>query len=231
MKCKSAIGILGGMGPEASGYMYKILIDLSIKYFKAKNNDDFPEIVLYSVPVPDFISNDKEKHKALKMLKEKVRALNRLNILCLSLACNTAHMLLADLQSVSAIPFVSMIDEVVSVVKKDKKKTIGILGTPMTLQIGFYQDRLAEHGIVSVMPHESDYTTIERIIRNVISGKVTRQDKKLLLEMADELRERGAEGIILGCTELPLVFPSKYKIPVYNSVEILSLSLLRRYYQ
>src|SRR5436853_459051 len=101
MKNKSSIGILGGMGPEASVYMYKTLIELSVKHFGAKNNDDFPEIILHSIPVPDFISNTRSKNTALKMLMDSVMDFNKLNISCLSIACNTAHLLLSDLQKVS----------------------------------------------------------------------------------------------------------------------------------
>ena len=78
MKYRKTLGILGGMGPEASEYLYRTLIALSIKHFGAKNNDDFPEIVLQSVPVPDFISNEKAKEKALNMLLERTKALNNL---------------------------------------------------------------------------------------------------------------------------------------------------------
>ncbi len=110
MSRKGAIGILGGMGPEASNYLYKMLIDLSIKHFGAKDNDDFPEIILYSVPVSDFISNYNNKDKALQMLKKRVIDLGKVNLSCLSIACNTAHLLIDELQSVSSVKFISMID-------------------------------------------------------------------------------------------------------------------------
>ena len=101
---KKAIGILGGMGPEASAYMYSTLIDLAILRFGAKNNDDFPEIILHSIPVPDFISNEKQKAKALLMLKKRVKNINRMPILFLAIACNTAHVLLPQLQVISKKP-------------------------------------------------------------------------------------------------------------------------------
>ena len=94
MSRKKAIAILGGMGPEASAYLYRVLIESSIKHFRARNNDDFPEILLYSIPVPDFISSDINRSEALKMLKERVKQINSLSISSLCLACNTAHVLL-----------------------------------------------------------------------------------------------------------------------------------------
>ena len=97
---KQSIGILGGMGPEASLYMYKLLIQFSIKYFSAKNNDDFPGIILHSIPVPDFISNRSERQIAFEMLKQRIIQTNNCNILYLAIACNTSHVLIKKLQVV-----------------------------------------------------------------------------------------------------------------------------------
>jgi len=228
---KKAIGILGGMGPEASGYLYKLLIDLSIKHFGAKNNDDFPEVIIHSIPVPDFISSNKKRGEALQMLLERVKQLNKLNISCLSIACNTAHVLLDDLRKNSDVPFVSMIDEVVEIVNDSNHKTVGLLGTPSTIRYQLYQKALEANEISTIIPNTKQIKILERVIRNVLAGKLLKQDTQMLTKIADTLKEKGVEGIILGCTELPLVFPSRYSLPVYNSVEILALALLRRYYK
>ncbi len=231
MKNKQAIGILGGMSPQASSYMYDSLIKLSIQRFGAVNNDDFPEIILHSVPVPDFISNTKDKNVALKMLMDSVTGFNKLNISCLSIACNTAHLLLDDLQKVSSAPFVSIIDEVVVAVNNDDIRKVGILGSPTIIKSKLYQNKLDELNIDVIAPSEIQLTDLEKIIRNVIKGESTNKDRKTLLAIADDLVGKGVEGILLGCTELPIIFPLQYKIPVYNSVEILSMALLRRYYE
>ena len=68
---KQPIAIIGVMGPEASVYLYNVLIKQSIDSYGAVNNDDFPEILLYSIPVPDFISTNEKRHEALEILKEK----------------------------------------------------------------------------------------------------------------------------------------------------------------
>jgi len=231
MKHKKAIGILGGMGPEASVYMYRRLIELSVEKFGVKNNDEFPEIILQSIPVPDFISRMKEKQKALEMLEERVIQLNKLDINCLAIACNTAHLLLPALRKVSKVPFISMIDKVVEAVRKDKRKKIGIIGTPMTTKSKLYQNVLEKKGITVVVPTDTQLKTQEKIIRNVIAGKLLKSDTKKLRQIANSLQKKGAEGIILGCTEIPLVFPKKYALPVFNSVDILSLALLHNYYK
>ena len=124
-----------------------------------------------------------------------------------------------------------MIDEVVGKVKNDRIVTVGILGTPSTLREKLYQKPLETNGINCIEPAEKHFAILEKIIRNVLAGTVSEKDRKQLGYIADDLRHRGAEAIILGCTELPLAFPLQYTAPVYNSVEILAMTLLRRYYE
>jgi aspartate racemase len=136
-----------------------------------------------------------------------------------------------DLQKASRAPFVSMIDEVVNAVYIDGLKKVGILGTPVTIESNLYQNGLNKLNIRCIKPKKCQNRTLERIIRNIITGSFCKEDKEGLSSVADTLQSRGAEGIILGCTELPLVFPGKYSLPVYNSVKILAMALLQKYYK
>jgi len=83
----------------------------------------------------------------------------------------------------------------------------------------------------SFIPSKKKQSLIEKIIRNVLSGKLLKSDNKKLIVLANHLRKKGTKGILLGCTELPLIFPNKYSLPVYNSVEILAMALLQKYYK
>jgi aspartate racemase len=232
VKCgKKIIGILGGMGPQASAYMYSMLIMLSQKYFGAKNNNDFPEIILHSMPVPDFISDSSKREVALEILRRAVIQLNNSNLLCLAIACNTVHVLLKDLQPISRAPFVSIIDEVVNQISKDKLSKVGLLATPSTIKYFLYQKALKSSQISVIIPSKKQQGYSEKIIRNVLKGKLLKSDTERLVVIANSLMRKGAEGIILGCTELPLIFPKKYSSPVYNSVEILAMALLQKNYK
>ncbi|TSC88030.1 MAG: aspartate racemase [Microgenomates group bacterium Gr01-1014_7] len=227
---QAAICILDGMGPQAGGYLYNTIIQKAVRDYGAKNNDDFPEIILYSVPVPDFISNNRSKDRTLKMLQAKVRETNKLEISCISIACNTAHILLEQLQKETDIPFVSIIEETIKGVKKDKVSVVGLMGTPSTLRFGFYQEELKKEGIKCIVPSKAQIIILERVTRNIIAGKVLQSDQSKLISIADSFKKKGARAIILGCTELPLGFPKKYSLPIYNSVEELCKALLRIYY-
>ena len=219
------------MGPQASTYMYSTLIMLSQKYFGAKNNDDFPEIILHSIPIPDFISDSSKRELAFEMLRKAAIQLNNSNLLCLAITCNTVHVLLKDLQAISEAPFISIIDEVAKQVDKDKLKKVGLLATPSTVKYALYQKALASNQISVIIPSKKQQSYSEKIIKNVLRGKLLKLDTERLVFIANSLKRKGAEGIILGCTELPLIFPKKYSLPVYNSVKILAMALLQKNYK
>ena len=219
------------MGPQAGGYLYNTLMNMAVREYGAKSNDSFPEVILHSIPVPDFISSDKHKGRALTMLKIRVKEMGNLNISCLSIACNTAHILMNELKKESAVPLVSMIEAVVEQVKEDGLNKVGLLATPSTVKYGLYQSALRKYGITTLVPARAQLRMIENIVRNILKGKVSLVDGKKLMVIVNFLRQKGVQGIILGCTELPLVFPSKYDLPVYNCVEILARALLHKYYR
>lgn len=164
------------------------------------------------------------------MLKQRMKLVDNSNVSFAAISCNTAHILLPELQKISRVPFVSMIDETVRQVYKNGFTRIGLLGTPSTIKYGLYQTAFAKYGISVVVPQQGEIKILEKVIRNVLKGKILETDSKKLALIADSLKGKRAQGIILGCTELPLVFPKYYSLPVYNSVEILAMALLKKYY-
>lgn len=136
---KPIIGILGGMGPQASAHLVHLLVEISTKEFGVKNCDEFPEIILDSIPLPDFISDKKNKKTALVILKERVRRMNKMQTTMLAIACNTAHILLDELQPVSKVPFVSIIDEIIKELRRKRINKVGLLASPTTFESRIFQ--------------------------------------------------------------------------------------------
>lgn len=136
---KQIIGIIGGMGPQASAHLLKLLVNLSAREFGAKNCEDFPEIILDSIPLPDFISDKKNKKAALTILKGRIKKLDGMEIGTLAIACNTAHILLPQLQAISESPFISIIDEIIKELRKKRINKAGLLASPTTFRSGIFQ--------------------------------------------------------------------------------------------
>lgn len=227
---KGAIAILGGMGPQASAKMLEVMVSMASRRFGAKMDEDFPEIIVDSLPVPDIISNKEISGGAREMLVDRVEKLNNFGVFRFVIACNTAHIIIDDLQKVAGAPFISMIDEVCREVKRFQIKKIGLLATPATIDAGLYQKFLGRLNIDVVLPNGEEIETLEIIIRRIVAGQNSKFDIEELQRIGKSLKAKGAQGIILGCTELPLVFPKDFQLPVFDSIEILSGELLFRFY-
>ncbi len=230
MNKQKAICILGGMGPQASARFLVDIVDMSAREFGAKDNDDFPEIIVDSVPVADFIADERSKNAVLNTLIDRIRRLEPLAGI-FAICCNTAHLMIDDLKKQTDKHFVSIIDEVVGDVKLKRINVVGVLASPTTIKSRLFEDALSKAGIKTVLPGVTELGLLERIIRKVISGKVGQKDKEVLAGLAKGLEKRGAKGIILGCTELPLIFPKSFELPVFRSSEILARALLRRFFR
>lgn len=227
-KDKKTICILGGMGPQASAKMVEVLINMAASKFGIKNCEDFPEIILFSLPVPDFIAGQENLEKALAMLKEKVRLMNKMKVSVAAMACNTAHMMLDELQSISRVPFLSMIDLVAETVSRQKLNKVGVLASPNTIKSGLFKLALKKRGMAIMVPDEKQEDEIEEIIRKVIAGQAGARDAQKVARIAVSMKQRGAEGMILGCTELPLIFPNPFPLPIFDSIKITAEALLLR---
>ena len=224
------IGIIGGMGPDASARLYQMMIDMARSEFEARENDEYPEIVLQSVPVPEFFSNEKKKKEALVMLKDRIKKLSSQPLCGLAIACNTAHIVLEELEGANGFKMVSIPEEVVKVAVKKKYKKVGLLGSPTTILSGVFQTEFLDKEIEVVIPENGYIEELGEIIGELVAGNLKDQGKRLV-KIADNLKTKKVEAVILGCTELPLAFPKSYSLPALDSVEILARSLLKRYYQ
>lgn len=227
---QKTIGILGGMGPDASVRLYQMMIELAWEKYGASSSDEYPEILINNVPVPDFFDDPSKVDDGVFLLKSRVRALSRLNLDCLAMACNTAHTTMVDLQTETKVPFVELPVEVAEYIARDGYGQVGLLATPLTVHAGVYDVPLRERGVEVVNPTEEELSEIGKTVHEVLAGKF-KDGKMRLLKVADRMKRSGAEAIVLGCTELPLIFPGNYSLKTYNSLQILAQSLLKRYYR
>lgn len=224
------IGIIGGMGPDASARLYQLMITMARDEFGVRKNEEYPELVIYSIPVPDFIADMSRAEEATFMLKARVRELSKLKLSYLALACNTAHTTLADLQQETEVPFVSIAEVIAEEARKRGYSRVGLLASPTTIYAGIYESELRARKIEIVVPDTESVEELGEIIEGVVAGEFKPAKKKLLV-MADSLKKKNVQALVLGCTELPLVFPQNYSLPILDSTELLARALLKRYYQ
>ena len=165
------------------------------------------------------------------MLIHRVKEMNKLPIGFFCMACNTGHLLLGDLQKVTDKPFVSLLVELPKYLKGKKIKKVGILATPTTIRSKMYEKTLKQYGIELITPNSEDTEKLGKIILDIVAGRNKEKNLITVKQIAHKLLKQDAEGIIEGCTEIPLIFPKQHIIPMYNTLEILALAVLKKYYE
>ena len=231
-KNKKIIGLIGGMGPFASAEFCRLLLDKSSRNFGAKNGDDFPEIVLDSIPVPDFISNTEQLPEAKAILISRIKKLNRFGCTIIAMVCNTGHILFPELSKISDVKMVSLINVVRDKVVASKFKRVGLLATRTTIKSKIYKNAFTGTGIKIIDPDEKTVDICERVIRGVIANENCEPVVDELLRRTDRfVKEQELDGIILGCTELPLAFPQKKTPNTIDCLDVLSDELLEDFFR
>lgn len=232
MRNNKKIGIIGGVGPQSTNYIYNKIISYAQKKYHAKNNDDFPEIIIHSVPIPDFISNVENIPFAQKMLISCTELLTKAGCTIISIGSNTVHILKDELQKTTHVPFLSMIDLVAQKCTARKYMKVALLGSPILMKSGLYQREFEKNGVHLLIPNEDQFHILDHMIRSVLAGKKEHEMKDQYVQLMNTLYDKGAETIILGCTELPLAI--NYEAlgnRTINSDEVLADGLVDYYYQ
>lgn len=210
MRCETManmkrLGIIGGVGPQATAYVYERVIEFAQNHYGAINNQDYPDLRIATVPVPDFISDERSIEAAKKMLIEAALSLESSGCEALVIASNTVHILLDDLQQHVSVPFISMVELVAQKCTSLQLKKVALLGTPVLLESGLYERHLSEREILLIAPNTKQIETCDTVIRSIIAGAADIPHRNDYIEVLSSLFDQGAEAIILGCTELPLV--------------------------
>lgn len=211
---RKTIGILGGMGPAATSHFY----DLIVSKTPARQDQDHCKTIIYSNPgIPDrthaILTGDHGSiHKALG---ESCRILEKAGADFIVIPCNTVHYFIDFMRSQVAIPIHDMIEETGKHIKLNHPEIseVGLFGTKGTLSSGIYQQRLTKRQLGVRLPGPKTSEQIMEIIYQIKESGPGDQLKSSLLEELRAFREEsGAEWVILGCTELPLLIPDESEL-------------------
>jgi aspartate racemase len=226
------IGILGGMGPEATLDLFQKII----KNTKAvKDQDHFRVLIDNNPKIPDrtpaiFGSGE----NPLPMMIETAKNLERAGADFIVIPCVSAHYFIKELREGIAIPVISIIQEVAEEVERHFPaiRQVGLIATTGTIRAGLFHDPLREIGVEVLAPTPENQ---ESIVMSAIYGEsgikagfTSLENKEKILKASNALIEKGAQGIIGGCTEVPLVVQQgDMEVPFFDSLNILALSAIR----
>jgi aspartate racemase len=215
------IGIIGGTTWVSTLDYYKLL---NQKVNRKLGRNHSARILLYSVDFEDIIrfkaAGNEDALK--KMMLDAANKLDYAGAECLLLGANTMHMLADFIQERISIPLIHIAEETAKVIAIKKQKKVGLLGTKVTMEKEFYKNKLADLNIEAIIPSPAERDFINHSIFEEFSREIfSAETKASYTEIIAGLVLRGAEGIILGCTEIPLLLKQEdFDVPLFNTTEI-----------
>lgn len=215
------IGMIGGMSWESTVTYYQV-INETVK----QNLGSFhsAKIILYSV---DFFEIEECQAKgdwdrSAEILADAALNLEKVGAEFIVICTNTMHKVASRIQSAITIPILHIAEAVAEVLKENQIKKVALLGTRYTMQQQFYKEKLIRAGITVLIPDESDIELVNHVIYNELClGEISKKSKEEYLRIIKELSRRGAQGVILGCTEIGLLIKREdTALPVFDTTLI-----------
>ncbi len=217
------IGILGGIGPEATGEFYNKLIFELQKKGLIKNNSDFPQIIINSISAPELI-HDKHGDEDLRHYLEGLKELEMHDPDFIVMICNTIHFFYERLQKEVKTPIIDLRKDVQEHLKNNKVKTMIVLGSPISIKGGLYRFENINYVEIS----DDDTEKLSESVYNFNKGFQRDRQIDKVREISRKYFEKESNSlIILGCTELALMLKDE-SFPKINPMDILLDSAIRR---
>lgn len=204
-KQMKTIGILGGMSSQATAGYYH-LINTGINHICGGWNA--AELLIYSVNfanIEAFVRGDRWDDAANYLVSKAIQ-LEKGGADFIVMATNTMHRVAPQIEAAIQIPLIHIVDVTAEAIEKQGIKKVGVLGTKPVMEADFYRDRFACHGIEAIAPNSQQCEVVDKIIFDeLVFGTLKDKSRNIYLEIMQELAKRGAQGIVLGCTEIEML--------------------------
>lgn len=219
--CQRVIGMLGGMSWASSAQYYRLANELVAERLGGLHS---ARCLLASVDFADIetLQVAGRWEEAGRLLAEAAKGLEAGGAEVLLLCTNTMHKVADQVQAAVTIPLLHLADATAQAVGKSGLSTVGLLGTAFTMEQDFYRERLASHGLTVLTPPAAERAKVHRIIYDELChGQVRDESRQIYRNVIAGLAEAGAEGVVLGCTEIELLISAADSpIPVFPTTRL-----------
>lgn len=219
------IGLIGGMSWESSAMYYRLLNE---KVQQQLGGLHSAKCILYSVDFQEIehYQANGQWQNAGEILGEAARSLEKAGADFIVICTNTMHKVIDIIETNITIPILHIADATAVQIQQASIQTIALLGTKYTMEQEFYKTRIEQSGINVIVPNEEERTVINRIIyEELCLGKIEPTSKETYLQVIANLVKSGAQGIILGCTEIGLLIQQEdVLVPVFDTTIIHALA-------
>jgi aspartate racemase len=215
------IGMLGGMSWESTAEYYRLANQAVREHLGGTHS---ARIVLDSVDFAQIEAMQEagDWDAAGRLLAERARALEAAGADLLVLCTNTMHLVADAIEAAVDIPLLHLVDITAGAVSRASLSRVGLLATAFTMEQGFYVERMREHGIDVIVPDAEDRALVHRVIyEELVVGIVSDTSRREYQQVIQRLVDRGAQGIILGCTEIELLIGADdAPVPVFPTTRL-----------
>lgn len=220
------IGLIGGMSWESSAHYYRILNEETARLRGGLHSCP---VIMHSVDFAPIAAMQAEGdwERAGRELNAVVRGLVGAGAQVLGIATNTMHVIADAITDGIDVPLVHIADPTAEALLADGFDTVGLLGTRFTMEMGFYKDKLAASGLTPLVP-EVDRTNLHGIIyEELCKGIVRDQSRQVYVTAIERLAARGAQAVILGCTEIGMLIDDSISpLPVFDTTDLHAKALV-----
>lgn len=219
------IGVLGGMSWESS-IEYERIMNTEVRRRLGGTHSADLIVRSYDFASIEAIQEAGDWNGAATRLAADAAALVSAGAACIVLATNTMHRVADAIEAAIDVPFLHLADTTAEAIVGAGLETVALLGTRYTMEQDFYRGRLESHGMKVLVPEEPDRSTVHDVIYNeLVQGIVNPDSKASYIEIIDRLTERGAHGVVAGCTEIELlVTDSDLDVPYFPTTRIHALA-------
>jgi aspartate racemase len=215
------IGLIGGITWLSSLDYYRLLNE---KINERLGGVEAGKIILFSMNFAEIklLTEEGRWDEMAKRLTDAAQKLEQAGADCILIGANTMHRIADEIQQGINIPLIHIAEVTAGQIKKQGLRKVALLGTKYTMQLEFYKDKLAAHEITTIIPDEDEIEMINTAIYTEMGkGVFLPATKQKFLTIINRLIDRGAEGIILGCTEIPILIKQEdCKAPVFDTTQI-----------
>lgn len=215
------LGLIGGMSWESTVPYYRLINQQVNRRLGGLHSG---KIILYSVDFQQIeaLQRSGDWQQAGALLADAAKALQRAGAEGLVLCTNTMHKVAAAIDAATALPLLHIADATAAVIRTAGLQRIGLLGTRFTMEQDFYKARLAQQGLDVLIPPQADRDLVHQVIyEELCLGQIRPESRLIYQRIITDLVAQGAEGVILGCTEIGLlVQPEDAAVPLFDTTAI-----------
>lgn len=215
------IGLIGGMSWESTVSYYQIINEEVKRRLGGLHS---AKVILYSVEFDEIekCQSNGDWEKSGDILGNAAKGLEAAGADFILICTNTMHKVAPQIQSMIHIPIIHIADATAEELEKCQIRSVGLLGTKYTMTQEFYKQRLIDRGIDVVIPDVEDIDVVNDIIfQELCIGKIKEESRKKFQKIIDSLKDKGADGVILGCTEIGLlIHQADSSLPVFDTIVI-----------